>query len=174
MKKINPFKNPFLHGSIIDVLGYLAVLSILIFNGVFNAHFFVSTAVLSVLCLFVIYRGMFTSVSFSMMKHVKLLRVLVFNLNADIKITKLYVKVFGQRRLYERRTSLLREQKRRAKMAYKNLVNLTELMWRGGYDSDLLIFIMTVMLRINDEVKRLSKRYRLQTQKRKRMLDKSM
>jgi hypothetical protein len=108
------------------------------------------------------------------MKHVKLLRVLVFNLNADIKITKLYVKVFGQRRLYERRTSLLREQKRRAKMAYKNLVNLTELMWRGGYDSDLLIFIMTVMLRINDEVKRLSKRYRLQTQKRKRMLDKSM
>jgi hypothetical protein len=174
VKKINPFKNPFLYGSIIDVLGYAVVVSILVWNNCFGEHFFVSLGLAIALCLLVVYRGMFTSTSFSMMKHVKLLRVLVFNLNADIKITKLYVKVFGQRRLYERRASLLREQKRRAKMAYKNLVNLTELMWRGGYDSDLLIFIMTVMLRINDEVKRLSKRYRLQTQKRKRMLDKSM
>lgn len=159
MKKIKRLKDPFLYAFIVDLVGFLSILTILAYYQCFEEHFFASIGFCAVLLGFTLFRAMWASISFTLMNSLRLLRIIVFNINIDIRFTKLYVRVFGNRNLYRRRTVLLRKKKKRAKDVYKRVVRLIELLWASGHNTDTLFFVMSQMLAISDEMSKLSRGY---------------
>lgn len=160
MKKTNILHDPFLHGTVIDIFGYIAALIVLVISGFFKQYPFPSLVFSSALLCFVLVRAIYTSVTISLHSHIRLLRIIVFNTNVDIKITKLYIKFIGERNLYRERIRLLIAKKKRAKKAYKNTVSLLEMMREEGYGGEMLLFAMKMMILIHYEAKKLSKKYR--------------
>ena len=166
MKKINRLKDPFLLGTFIDSIGYAVVLAILGFHfeDVY-AHPILCVVFLGVLLAYVLFRAMFLMVSLNMLRHVAVLRLCIFNLNIDIIRTKLYVRVFGDRQLYRRRTKLLKDKKRQAKEVYAHLTTMIDVLWGYGYKPDALLLVLQNMLYVGPDADKLTKRYRSRARK---------
>ena len=160
MKKINRFMNPFLHGAIIDVIGYTCAMWVLWkYHGLQN-YLLPSMGLCAILVIVMLLRGLFTSTSLSMLSSLRTLRIILYNINSDILTVRLYMRVFGRKKLYKKRVQLLLKKKTRAKNAYKSLVRLVEILWSEGYNTNALLFALNAMVLITNEINSLNSDYR--------------
>jgi hypothetical protein len=159
VKKINRLKDPFLRCTIIDVLGILGILTIIIFENYPYEHPFISALISIPLVLLVLFRAMWTSVSMSMIKQLMVLRLVLSNINIEIKISKTAAVIFGDMNPFLYKKKLLIEKKKKAKAVYLRVVELIAFLWKRGYNPDALLFVLSALLSISDDIERLCTGY---------------
>jgi hypothetical protein len=161
MKKINRLKDPFLQTTLIDSMGLTALFGLLLYRGTIWQHPFWCLLFFIVLSTFCLLRTIFTSVSINLTGSLVTLRLIKFNTTVDIKMTRIvYMRAFGQRRLYLRRIQLLRNKRDRIKATYTKVLRLVEILWKEGYKGDALIYVMDNMVGLSKEINKLSRSYR--------------
>ena len=162
MKKIRKLPDPFYDNIFIDLFGLFAIVCVLRIQGMWGSHLIVSSLVVSFLVLMIGYRSLWTIASLTIQIYCYAVRVRIYNINMDIKITREFVKNFGRRPLYLKRIILLKLRKYILKKAVDGFVNLFELLCRSGYDFSALMYVMENVHDIMEKINKLvhSKRQR--------------
>jgi len=160
MRKISQFKDPFLYGAIVDLVGAITVFFILYFNNIFGEYLFSTILLYIPIILATSFRGIFTVASFNILAHLRVLRVIAFNINIDIKVTRILIARFGNRKIYQERLRLLKEKKRKTKQVYISICAIIAFFWREGYNSEAILFVLEKMKELGADIVKLDGKYK--------------